>query len=105
MTITEQQLAFAVKALGVELLYNENRNAGTKIIQVGDKYEAHPFGPGFAEWAVPVLEDRHKIFFLIYYYDGKWFIKDDSTCDDLVNGPDIDTAVFLLAAKIGEGME
>lgn len=94
MNITEQQLANAAKALGIDAESLE------------DKWSN---GEKFAEWAVPRLEYDHgdaiNIWPDSYEGNGKKTSWMASGGDNYGSGPDIDTAVFLLAAKIGEGME
>lgn len=118
MNITEQQLALAAKALGVEWLriddnYHPQDAVWHSSMGRGDD-DPPVFGPGFAEFAVPVLEERHDIDIDIWLdcmtkeesgYGNTWTVRTNHCPDVTIHGPDIDTAVFLLAAKIGEGME
>lgn len=109
MTFTDEQLANAAKALGVEwIMYPCLSETLLEDIGISRKKRTLAFGPGFAEWAIPILEERHPLWFSISYAD-KWVIDAERSCKNgfvfQVSGPDIDTATLLLSSKIGEGLE
>lgn len=115
MNITPEQLANAAKALGVDSIDVDFDKRGVHLafpLTKGESPEDETevlFGPGFAEWAVPRLEYDHgdaiNIWPDSYEGNGKNTSWMASGGDNYGSGPDIDTAVLLLAAKIGEGME
>jgi hypothetical protein len=124
---TEETMELAAKALGVEFYESLTWKDGKSVCMKKTFQNLH-FCSGFAEWALPILEERHGTLWLkleldngqkpdrlhisVYRDAGGWcaegkFYKNGVGLWQGIesNGPHIDAAVLELAANIQRRIE